>query len=148
MTSTTRAYFDTSVLVKRYVHEEGSVQARALLRRHRVVSSTIAPVEALSVLTRRRAQAQLSERDFGNIFGQMRADSNRWELIEVDQRVLDRAAQVIEVTGVKTLDALHIASALVFQAFSGIGISFISVDARQTEGARRMALKVTKLEIA
>lgn len=146
--TTARAYFDTSVLVKRYVREDGSVQARALLRRHRVVSSAIALLEGISALMRRRAEAQLSERDFGSIFGQMRADSNRWELIEVNQPVLDRAAEVIEVTGVKTLDALHIASALVFQAFSGVGLSFISVDARQAEGARRMALKVTKLDIA
>jgi len=143
-----RAYFDTSVLVKRYVHEEGSVQARALLRRHRVVSSAIAPVEAISALLRRRVEARISERDFGTILSQMRADSDRWELVEVNKPVLDRAAEVIEETGVKTLDALHIASALVFQAFSGIIIGFITVDARQTEGARRMALKVTKLDLA
>jgi len=78
----------------------------------------------------------------------MRADIDRWEMVEVNQPVLDRAAEVIEETGVKTLDALHIASALVFQAFSGIVIRFITVDTRQMEGARRMALKVTRLDMA
>jgi predicted nucleic acid-binding protein len=35
------AYFDTSVLLKRYVREDTSAQARALLRRHRFLSSAI-----------------------------------------------------------------------------------------------------------
>ena len=52
-----RAYFDTSVLVKRYVREDGSMYARALMRRHRVVSSAVAPLELLSALTRRRGRA-------------------------------------------------------------------------------------------
>ncbi len=45
---TERSYFDTSVLVKRYVDEDGSTRARAGLRRYRVVTSSIAPLEALS----------------------------------------------------------------------------------------------------
>jgi hypothetical protein len=32
------AYFDTSVLVKRYVEEEGTGQSRALLGRHHLLS--------------------------------------------------------------------------------------------------------------
>jgi hypothetical protein len=35
------AYFDTSVLVKRYVREAGSKRARELLRQYRFLSSTI-----------------------------------------------------------------------------------------------------------
>jgi predicted nucleic acid-binding protein len=146
--TTDRAYFDSSVLVKRYIHEEASVEGKGSARRHRVVSSANAPVEITSALVRRPTEARISDRDFGAILSQMRADSNRWELVEVNQPVLDRAAEVIEETGVRTPDALHIASALVFEALSGIMLGFITVDVRQTEGARRMALKVTKLDMA
>lgn len=45
MTSARWAYFDTSVLVKRYVKEEASAVARRLLQRYRFLSSAIAPVE-------------------------------------------------------------------------------------------------------
>lgn len=145
---TARAYFDTSVLVKRYIHEEGSVKARALLRRHRVVSSTIAPLKAMSALSRRRHEAVLSERNFGDVLGQMRADTERWELVEINQLVLDRVAEVMQLTNVRTLDALHIASALVFQTFSGRAIRFITADTRQREAARSMALSVTELGAA
>ena len=49
------AYFDTSVLVKRYVEEDGAGQSRALLGRHRLLSSAILPVETLAALRRRIA---------------------------------------------------------------------------------------------
>ena len=49
------AYFDTSVVVKGYVREPSSTMARALLRRHRCVSSAILRLEVVSALNRRRA---------------------------------------------------------------------------------------------
>ena len=39
------AYFDTSVLIKRYVEEPGSDHARRLMRRYRLLSSVITSVE-------------------------------------------------------------------------------------------------------
>ena len=47
MTARHWAYFDTSVLVKRYVKEAGSSATRRLLQRFRFLSSAVAPVEAL-----------------------------------------------------------------------------------------------------
>jgi predicted nucleic acid-binding protein len=143
-----RAYFDTSVIVKRYVEEAGSVQARTLLHRHGVVSSAIAPVEALSALSRRRAAGQLSERNLRVIVERLRVDAERWELIECNQQVLDRAIAVIEAAGVKTLDALHVASALVFRELSHMRVGFVTADRTQIEAARRMALNATWLEMA
>lgn len=43
------AYFDTSVLVKRYVKEVGSLTMRRLLRRFQLLSSSIMPVEAIGL---------------------------------------------------------------------------------------------------
>lgn len=43
-----RAYFDSSVLVKRYVNERASTLARGLLRRFRVVFCVLTPLEGLS----------------------------------------------------------------------------------------------------
>ncbi len=140
-----RAYFDTSALIKRYTHEEGSAQVRALLRRHKVVSSAIAPVEACSALLRRRTEGRLSERDFSIVVNRMRSDSGRWDLVELNKPVLDRAEDVIEAAGVKRLDGIHIAAALIFQEHFGVRLRFVTADARQSEGARRMALKVTSI---
>src|SRR5262249_1268241 len=43
------AYSDTSVLLKRYINEPGSVRAREALRRFKLVRSAITPVELTSM---------------------------------------------------------------------------------------------------
>ncbi len=106
------AYFDTSVLVKRYVTERGAARARALLQKHRFLSSAVMPVEAVSALDRRRAAGDLSRASFDAILTQLTRDRLHWALVEVTSGVLDRAEVVIRETGVRTLDAIHLASAL------------------------------------
>jgi hypothetical protein len=72
-------------------------------------------------------------------------DVERWELIECGQSILDLG--VIEATGVKTLDALHIASALVFQELYHMRVGFVTADRTQMEAARQMTLRATRLEV-
>ncbi|MBI4483229.1 MAG: type II toxin-antitoxin system VapC family toxin [Acidobacteria bacterium] len=139
------AYFDTSVLVKRYVRETGSPRARALLRQYRFLSSAIAPLEVVSALRRRRAIGELAEKDFFAILSRIRKDRVYWELVEVSPLVLSRAEELIRETALRTLDAVHLASALVFQTASGIRVSLITADARQREAAGRWALDLVWL---
>jgi predicted nucleic acid-binding protein len=136
------AYFDTSVLVKNYVREAGSVRARAVLRRHRFVSSAIAPLEALSAFCRRRAARDLSERDFAAILARLARDRSYWELIEVSAQILERAEELIQRTSLRTLDAVHLASVMTARAVSGTGLPLVTGDAQQREAARQLALDV------
>ncbi len=138
-------YFDTSVLVKRYVREEGSRRARELLRRHRLLSCAIAPLEALSAFSRRRAAGELSARSFGAIMSRLRADRDHWELVEVNASLLGRAEEVIARAEVRMLDALHIASALAFQELSGLRVPFVTADERQRDAAQQMGLQVMSI---
>ncbi|MBI2469001.1 MAG: type II toxin-antitoxin system VapC family toxin [Candidatus Rokubacteria bacterium] len=136
------AYFDTSVLVKNYVRETGSVRARAVLRRHRFVSSAIAPLEALSAFCRRRAARELSERDFAAILARLARDRSYWELIEVSAQILERAEELIQRTSLRTLDAVHLASVMTARAVSGTGLPLVTGDPQQRDVARRLALDV------
>jgi predicted nucleic acid-binding protein len=142
VTSTRWAYFDTSVLVKRYVKEEGSATARRLLQRYRFLSSAIAPVEVLSALSRRHTAGELTRRDFLAIRSRFDKDRSYWELVEVGAIVLSQAEELVQKTGLRTLDALHVASALTFQAASGLIIPFITADIRQREAAEKLALNL------
>jgi uncharacterized protein len=136
------AYFDTSVLVKRYVKENGSMTARRLLHRYRFLSSAVAPVEVLSALSRRRTAGELTPRDFLAIRSRLYKDHSYWELVEVGATVLSQAEELVQKTGLRTLDALHVASALTFQAASGLTIPFVTADARQREAAETLALNL------
>jgi predicted nucleic acid-binding protein len=146
MTAARWAYFDTSVLVKRYVKEEGSAVARRLLQRYRFLSSAIAPVEVLSALSRRRTSGEVAPRDFLAIRSRLHKDRSYWELVEVGAIVLSQAEEVVQKTGLRTLEALHVASALAFQAASGLTIPFITADVRQRDAANNLALNLIWVE--
>lgn len=137
-----RAYFDTSAIVKRYVAEPDSPRARALMRRHRVLSSVLTSLEALSAFVRRHAAGDLSDRDFVAIVSRLDADRRMWELVEVTPLVLDRAESLIRTEGLRTLDAIHVGSALVFESGAGARLPFITADDRQRAAAVRARLEV------
>jgi uncharacterized protein len=140
------AYFDTSVLVKRYVKEAGSSASRKLLQRYRFLSSALAPVEALSAFSRRRTAGEITQRDFLSIRSRLHKDRDYWELVEVGPIVLSQAEELVQRTGLRTLDALHVASALTFQAASGLTVPFVTADVRQRDAAESLALNLIWIE--
>ncbi|MDN5941415.1 MAG: type II toxin-antitoxin system VapC family toxin [Nitrospira sp.] len=142
MTAARWAYFDTSVLVKRYVKEGGSSASRKLFQRYRFLSSALAPVEALSALSRRRIAGEITQRDFLAIRSRLHKDRDYWELVEVGPIVLSQAEELVQKIALRTLDALHIASALTFQAASGLTIPFVTADIGQRDAAESLALNL------
>jgi len=139
------AYVDTSVLLKRYLDEPGTREARRILRRYRVVVSAIAPVEAISAVRRRRAMGDVADDDLRAILSRLAEDRSYWEFVDLTAQVLDRAEQVIQRTGVRTLDAVHLASALTIQTTGGRrrAAQFVTSDARQRDAAKGLGLGIT-----
>jgi predicted nucleic acid-binding protein len=136
------AYFDTSALLKRYVWEAGSVRTRALLRRHRVISSALMPVETLSALSRRRALGDLTARDYDSILQRIERDRIFWELVELTADVLDRAEDLVRQTALRTLNAIHVASALTVHQAGGMRLAFVTADAVQREAVVSLPLEL------
>lgn len=143
----TPAYVDTSVLVRSYVVEPGSVAARQALQRHAVVSSAVMPLELASALRRLRRQRRLSGRHFELLEARVRDSRGFWTLLEVDGRVLERAeAELTRGAPLRTLDALHIATALTFQADAGVRMPFITGDDQQRRAGLALGLEVVFVE--
>ena len=136
------AYFDTSVVVKRYVLEPSSTMARTLLRRYRCLSSAILPVEVMSALNRRRAAGDLTAADFAAISSRFAEDRRRWELVPVTGPLLALAEELIQRNPLRTLDAIHLAAALTFRSMSGLRVPFATADARQREAAEPAGLPI------
>jgi predicted nucleic acid-binding protein len=130
------AYFDTSALVKRYINEVGRRQVLQLLRRHECVASALLPVELRSALRRRVTDGTLEAARVPAILKRVAADRAYWTLVGVGTEVLDAAERLVAVHPLRTLDAIHVASAQVFAAgVSASGLMFVSADKRQTEAA-------------
>ena len=142
MTAASWAYFDTSVLLKGYVPEPGKQQADSLARRHAVASSAITSLELTSALTRRRLGGELTEAEFRAGLRWAREDRDHWHLVDVTAGVLARAETIVHRTALKTLDAIHVASCLLFAETIEQRVPFVTADAQQRSAAERLALPV------
>jgi len=136
------AYFDTSVLVKRYVRESGSDRVKNLLANYRFISSRLALVEASSTFLRRRDAQDLDARHFAAILKRFDADRVHFELIEPTPEVLGRAEKLARERKVRSLDAIHLASMLCFSESTHLPIPLITADEDQRSAGAALSLDV------
>jgi len=129
-------------MVKRYVREAGRPAVMKLTARHRAVSSVILPVELQSAFVRRTREGTLATMALPRLFTRVGADRARWTLVSATPEVLKEAQALIENHPLRTLDALHVASARVFQQQLRAPLVFISADRRQLAAAAREGLRV------
>ncbi|MBI2350240.1 MAG: type II toxin-antitoxin system VapC family toxin, partial [Deltaproteobacteria bacterium] len=106
------------------------------------LSSSITPVELMSALMRRKSRGELEAEDLQRILARVQEDRPYWKLLDVGLSVLSQAEELIQKTQMRTLDAIHIASLVTFQAASGIRIQFVTGDSRQRDAAEQMNLDV------
>jgi predicted nucleic acid-binding protein len=132
--------------VKQYVDETGAAAARQLFRRHRIVSSRLAPVELTSALSRRRTASQISAVQWARVVRDLQSDRAHWELLAVTDAVLARAEEVVRVTRLRSLDAVHVASAQLSSTLVGVQLAFVTADARQRDAAIHLGLEVVWVE--
>lgn len=140
------AYIDTSAMVRRYVRESGRPALMRLTARHRVVSSVIMPLELHSAFVRRTREGTLATVALPRLFTRVGEDRERWTLVATTPEVIDNAESLIESHPLRTLDALHVASACVFQRQLRAPVLFISADRRQLDAAAREGLSVAAIE--
>ena len=136
------AYFDTSALVKNYVQEAGSTPVRELLARYEFVSSAIAPIEIHSAVRRRHRQGEMSRQSYASILSRVKQDRLFWQLVEPVPQVLAKAEEIVAAYNVRSLDALHLASAIIIQDSIETIIPFVTADDRQLSAARDCKLEV------
>jgi predicted nucleic acid-binding protein len=136
------AYFDSSAIVKLYVQESGRAAVLRLLRQHAVVASAILPIEIRGALRRRAAENTIDSSRLPAALRRLAADRAQWNLLAVSTEILDRTEQIVASNAVRTLDAIHIASAQEFAGRLRGPVPFISADQRQIEAAAALGLSV------
>ena len=138
-------YFDTSAWLKLYINEEGSDTVRELVDSYTIVSSSILRTESFAAIKRRHTARQISKTTFAKLIKQIGADVDNIDILPLLDLHIRRAERIVLETNSATLDALHIASALVFSELSGEIISFLTADKRQAESAEQLGLKVIRI---
>ena len=119
--------------MKRYVDEEGRAKVQQLLRRHQCVTSALLPVEFRSALRRRVSDGSFEARRVQEIWKRFATDREFWALIEVTDEVLQAAEGLVAAHPLRTLDAIHLASAELFMdRLRASNLAFVSADRRQS----------------
>ncbi len=133
------AYVDSSVLLRVVL---GQLDALKEWRQiDRGVSSVLARVECLRTLDRLHSRAQLADTEVARRRGAILQLLDTLELVEVDSLVLDRAAQPLP-TELGTLDAIHLATALLWRDTSRVDLVMATHDLTLATAARAHGLRV------
>jgi predicted nucleic acid-binding protein len=136
-------YLDTSTYLKLFVKEKGSQVARPLVRKSRIISSAILTIECFSSLSRKRKRGELGDKDFNSLVSKIKMDAEYIEILRLTDEILLRAESVALQSDSRTLDSIHIASALIFRDTTEIDLTFVTSDKRQREFADHQGLKTS-----
>jgi len=139
------AYFDTSVLLKRYVREPETDRALALMKRHIVVTAAIAPLESISALRRLEATGVLETKSYDAILKRIQNDRQTWDLVTLSIEILQSAERIVQEFNVRCLDSIHLATARALQSRLNRPLSFITSDVQQRKAASQLNLDVLSL---
>ena len=124
-------YIDTSAYLKTFLKEEGSDKVRKLVKENRLLASAILTSECFSAFSRRRQGKEIDDKTFDRLVNRVKKDLPYLEIIRLTDDVLRRTEEILLQSTVRTLDAVHIASALLFQESTGIALTFVTSDKRQ-----------------
>ena len=132
-------YLDSSVMLRKVLRQPGELPSWTSIRLG--VASAVAETECLRTLDRFRLRAGLSDRDLALRREMVFRLLERLEVIDVTAAVLARAAQPLP-TELGTLDAIHLATALLWREHSGADLVMATHDVALATAARASGLAV------
>ena len=133
-------YLDSSVLLRYILLGDDGLQK--VLESDIVISSELLEIECRRVLHRYRLQGDLDDDSFVEALKRLDKVLEGVSIILLSQKVKKRSSETFPIV-IKTLDALHLSSALIFQAIRPAELIHIfSYDAGMNRCARALGFQV------
>ncbi len=139
------AYLDSSVILRKLLDEKDPV--KDWNRWGRGATSELAMIESLRALDRLRLQGDIQDAEVSE---KRKALLEMFELLSVislDREILDRAAEPFP-TILATLDAIHLASALLYRAERKGDLTFLTHDLQLGTAAQAMGFEVHGIRLS
>jgi hypothetical protein len=135
-------YAESSAVLAWLFREAPAPQLKEILAgAELVVASDLTLVECDRALVKAEAAGKLSQFEVGQRRALLREASSRWTLLRIGEEVLDRARRRFPQEPVRTLDSLHLATALA--ALSTIpDLALLSLDQRVRDNGAALGFDV------
>ena len=108
-------YADTSAVLAWLLGDESRLRARRVVdSADQVVTSVLTLVEATRAIQRAANEQRVAAVDASRLRGLLARTTTAWELMEITPEIRVRAGEPFPVEPVRTLNAIHLATALQF----------------------------------
>jgi predicted nucleic acid-binding protein len=134
-----KAYLDSSVVLRRVFNEPGAI--RTWSQWELVMASELLHVEGFRAIDRLRIVGELRDAQLAEIMDSFRQLINSVHAVAINSAVLRRAAAPF-TSVVTALDAIHIATALLWMEDESEPLVFVTHDMQQAVAARLAGLEV------
>jgi predicted nucleic acid-binding protein len=133
------AYVDASILLRLALGQPNALKDWPKVNRG--VSSALVTAESLRTLDRLRLRAGLSDEEVATRRAAILSLIESLEIVDLDATVLGRASQPMPIE-LGTLDAIHLATALLWMEMTGMELTMATHDEALGRGARAHGLPV------
>jgi predicted nucleic acid-binding protein len=135
-------YAESSAVLAWLLDEAPSPQVRRVLAGSEVViASDLTLIECDRVILRAAVLGELTEAEAADRRAHLTAASSHWHVLQIGPEIVERARRRFPGELIRTLDAIHLASALVARS-AVAGLEVLTLDDRIRTAARGLGLRV------
>ena len=135
-------YAESSAVLAWLLDESSAAEVRRLLvEADIIVASDLTLIECDRVLLRAVSQGELTEADAADRRAHLANAAAHWHILRIAAEIVDRARQPFPEEPIRTLDAIHLASALTARA-AITELKLLSLDDRVRKSAKRLGLQL------
>lgn len=135
-------YAESSAIVAWLLNEDSTPEVlRHLATAESVLSSDLTLIECDRILWRAAALGELTEAEAADRRAALTSAAAHWHILRVAPEIVERSRQPFPVEPIRTLDAIHLASALLGRAAIA-GLTVLSLDDRVRKNAAGLGFEV------
>lgn len=135
-------YAESSAVLGWLLDESSAADVRrSLVAAEIIVASDLTLIECDRVMLRAAALGELTEAEAADRRAHLTAAASHWQILRIAPEIVERARQPFPGEPIRTLDAIHLASALVARTAIA-GLTLLSLDDRVRKAGKKLGLDV------
>ncbi|HMD74754.1 MAG TPA: type II toxin-antitoxin system VapC family toxin [Steroidobacteraceae bacterium] len=135
-------YAESSAVLAWLLDENSAADVRrSLAAAEIIIASDLTLIECDRVILRAAALGELTEAEAADRRAHLTAAASHWQILRVAPEIVERARQPFPGAPVRTLDAIHLASALVARTAIA-GLTLLSLDDRVRKAGKKLGLDI------